>query len=249
MRPISKFLIMVDDCSVRVLRRAEPNHPGLRRLVDDSTTERAVMKMLLRSCLLGLCAAFAAAQAAPMLQVNAFGVLTGAKGVTVGARAYDVEFVEGSCVELFSPCTSSTAFAFRNRNEAAAASAALLDSVFLDGPSGMFNSILSLTAGCSFSGTVCDLVTPFGVGIDGGGFSGVLGTVTYHVPPQDGPSAVFGIGGLSVSHDTWLDSGLAYARWSPVPIPEPDTICCLGIAGLVLLISQRVRTVPSSHAR
>jgi hypothetical protein len=191
------------------------------------------MRTILLSCLLALCAALSTVQAAPILQVNTFGVLTGAKGVIVGARIYDVEFVEGSCVELFSPCTPSSAFAFHTRNEAAAASAALLDSVLLDVPSGKFNSVPSLTAGCSFS-TLCDLFTPFGVGVDGGGFNGVLATATYHIAPLQGPSRVFDVGNLPVSYDTWLSSGSAYARWTPSAIPEPSTLCCVCIAGLLL---------------
>jgi len=80
------------------------------------------------------------ATAAPILQVVG-GELMGATGVDVGGTLYDVAFVDGSCIGQFSGCDNASAdFAFTTDSAAFDATLALLDQVFLDGPSGAFDS-------------------------------------------------------------------------------------------------------------
>ena len=43
----------------------------------------------------------ATAQATPMVVVDTNGLLVGATGVPVDGQFYDVEFVEGTCTEVF----------------------------------------------------------------------------------------------------------------------------------------------------
>ena len=119
---------------------------------------------------MGLCAGFASAHAGPILQVDvATGQLTGAKGVDVGGTPYDVEFVDGTCVGLFPPCTDSSSFSFRSEADALLATTALFATVLRDGPLGQFDSDPSLTRGCASisSGSTdkfCGISTPYRLG-------------------------------------------------------------------------------------
>ncbi len=76
------------------------------------------------------------AQAAPVLIVSG-GILQGATGVVVGGGTYDVSFVDGTCAALFTGCDEVTDFPFQTTGAATDAAQALLDSVFLEGVSGI----------------------------------------------------------------------------------------------------------------
>lgn len=91
------------------------------------------------------------------------GILVGASGVDVGGTLYDVEFVDGTCVGLFSGCDSVDDFAFTTSSDALAASQALLDEVFIDGGPGLFDTHPELTQGCT-SVSTCNALTPYAIG-------------------------------------------------------------------------------------
>jgi hypothetical protein len=118
-------------------------------------------KVLLAAGALSLAATLPAAAAT--LQVEG-DILTGAAGVTVntaaGLKTYNVEFLDGSCVTLFSNCappgSSLPAFAFTNEDDARVASQALFDQVFL----GIFDTQPEKTRGCSFE-RICRALTPY----------------------------------------------------------------------------------------
>jgi hypothetical protein len=65
------------------------------------------------------------------------GQLLGASGVVVGGNSYDVEFVDGTCIDLFNTL-----------EDARLASFALFDQVLLDGTAGAFSSNPNLIQGC-----------------------------------------------------------------------------------------------------
>ncbi len=98
--------------------------------------------------------------------VDSTGQLTGATSVIVNDVSYNVEFLDGTCVDLFDGCDDLSDFTFTTVTEATAAAQALLDSVFQDGPHGLFDTNPSLTNGCS-DAAECDALIPFG-------FSGTL---------------------------------------------------------------------------
>lgn len=75
------------------------------------------------------------------------GQLMGATNDNVEEGLYNVSFVGGTCIDVFNGCDSSTVLAFNTPAQSTAASAALLDQVFIDGVDGNFNSIPSLTNG------------------------------------------------------------------------------------------------------
>lgn len=87
---------------------------------------------------------FVAVQAsAVVLQVNGSGILTGATGVMVEGKAYDVTFKDGTCAQVYGSCTAS-AFDFKTATSAKAAAQALLDSVF----TGIYDTDTKITFGC-----------------------------------------------------------------------------------------------------
>ncbi len=101
------------------------------------------------------------------LVVDGTGQLTGATGVIVNGKPYDVEFLDGTCADLLTGCDNSMLdFTFPDALEGNAAAQALMDSVFQDGPHGLFDTNPSLTNGCS-DAAECDALIPFG-------FSGTL---------------------------------------------------------------------------
>ncbi|HIG00776.1 MAG TPA: hypothetical protein EYQ66_05655 [Myxococcales bacterium] len=81
------------------------------------------------------------------------GQLHGASGVIVDGNAYDVEFLEGSCISLFDGCDDVSDFTFQTQAAAILASQALLDQALLDGGAGLFDSQPGLTFGCVPSDT------------------------------------------------------------------------------------------------
>ncbi|MFS0771638.1 PEPxxWA-CTERM sorting domain-containing protein [Sphingomonas sp. 1P08PE] len=95
-----------------------------------------------------LCALPATANAAATLKIEN-GKLTGASGVVVDGKTYDVTFADGKCATVYGKCDASN-FTFTTRASATLAAQALLDQVFLDGSAGAFDSDPALTAGCSF---------------------------------------------------------------------------------------------------
>lgn len=102
--------------------------------------------------------AFASQASAAVLTVHD-GILTGATNVSIGGDFYDVQFVDGSCNSLFNGCNAS-AFTFTTEATAMAASRALLDQVFVDGPAGNFDSVTNKIAGCTYAGR-CIAIVPF----------------------------------------------------------------------------------------
>ena len=78
------------------------------------------------------------------LIVDGAGNLLGATNATVDGTLYDVEFVEGSCVDVFTGCDELADFDFTDAATALLAAQALLDQVWVDGrrvhPAGRANA-------------------------------------------------------------------------------------------------------------
>ena len=71
--------------------------------------------------------ATAGAQAAAPVVVA--GELVGATGVNVGGTVYDVQFVDGSCIDVYGGCDEVSDFPFTTLADATLAAQALLDQV------------------------------------------------------------------------------------------------------------------------
>ena len=162
--------------------------------------------------------------------------LFGAQNVDVGGTLYNVGFVEGSCIGLFSGCDEAGDFDFADIGGAAIASQALLDQVFIDdgGSPALFDSIPTLVNGCEsisiFSG--CIITTPT-INVPFGNF--VIALNSSDIEGRDGTGQAGLVSALDI--DSATNAGILYAKWttvSAVSVPEPPVILLFvtGILGL-----------------
>lgn len=206
------------------------------------------MNNLIRWCLLLVCFASAQTHASPVLQVSADGILTGAKGIFVrGSLSYDVEFIDGTCADLFSGCDDPTDFVFDDINSVIIAARTLLNSVFLDTAAGKFDARPELTRGCEFYRTdaipQCAALTPYFYN------DGPSSVIFYFFAPNledpfnEDPFSVFRSISALTPVDLFHSPSQTFARWSVASnsIPLPGTSSCIGIAGLALILSRRGR--------
>lgn len=194
---------------------------------------------LMGALLLG---SFAATAQAAVTLVFSGSELSGARGVMVNGTAYDVDFVDGSCVAVFGGCDDAGSdFAFATGSELAA-SLALLDQVFLDGPQGPFDSEPTRVAGCE-DARACYVLTPFFISGSQVLASAAANDVT---DPQDGSF----IAALPVSLDLASEPIGVYAVWTRASsVAEPATLALGAVAGLALgALRMRRRFERPTHA-
>jgi hypothetical protein len=177
----------------------------------------------LTAAILVILAGVVSPASAATLTINAFGKLTGATGVDVGGTLYDVAFVDGSCITLFSGCDSVTDFAFTTPTAADAASQALLDQVF----TGNFDADPSLTFGCAtFSG--CGILTPWEMSNDRVSLATMVNGISVDF-------IFLSLEAFPSTYDTAPDRSSVYADWtvSAAPVPEPASfaLIAVGLAG------------------
>lgn len=184
------------------------------------------------------------AQAALILDVDADGNLLGAKDVIVDGTLYDVHFLDGTCIELFSGCDENIDFTFNTRQSAELAAIALLNSVFTNTPLGNFDDKPALTNGCSAS-SVCQVKTMFRI------FS--VGDTTY----ADGWTANNREAGSTRAEDWFTGAFLprggtaggaqTFAVWksaaSVSEVPTPSCMIMLMLALTGLLMSRKSKCV------
>ena len=171
--------------------------------------------------------------------------LFGAFGVDVNGVLYDVQFKDGTCIELYSGCDENTDFPFTNPTDLndglllGMAMQALLDQVFVDSSLGAFDTTPNLMNGCNVPGG-CNIATPLSV--SGAGGLGVF--VTHNWKPEHRDDVSSGGGGFNTD-DTrpslgpgFVEDIKVYAVWnqssvSEVPIPAAVWLFGSGLIGLI----------------
>lgn len=182
--------------------------------------------MLLLSLCLG-----ASADAATLNVVG--GQLAGASNVDVGGSLYDVEFVEGTCISVFSGCDEAADFTFSDLTTVNVASQALVDQVFLDGIAGNFDTDTTITFGCT-SAAVCSAQTPYSLA----DIDNVNVGVALNAPLEANDGIGDGTNLRTADSGVGIGEFYAFAVWTPVPEPSTGLLMALGLVGLA---SQRRR--------
>ena len=166
------------------------------------------------------------------------GQLMGATGVLVNDVSYDVEFLDGSADSLYSDGVDFT-FTFTTETDALAASAALLDQVFIDdAQGGLFDSDPTLTNGGGYAGYIY-VYTPYEIDETVSKWVNMTYAYNSNVEPDSTGSKY----DVNTSLDTTDMSGQVYAVWSlsdTGSVPVPTTIALLG-SGLLSLTGLRRR--------
>jgi len=184
-----------------------------------------------------VCALFFGCSAhAGILNVDDTGTLTGVSGLDVEGTSYNVEFVDGTCTDLFGGCDTSR-FAFSTEADALAASRTLFDNVLLAEP---FVDVILTTGAVAVRGCgqvfACGILTPFGVQDDT--VDVAFGTLLSGMDVAGNDA----IGELQIDFDTSDPVVLTYARWTAVEAPAPAALPLL-LVGLTFLVGFRRRSV------
>lgn len=171
--------------------------------------------------------------AMPVLQVSVDGQLIGARNVEVEGLFYNVRFLDASCEDIVAGCNGRRDFVFGTEAAANLASSVLMDSVFLDGPLGQFDSIPQLTDGCS-SDIVCLVRTPYELFI---GQDGTRARTSSFFNYAGSRPDEIRINNSRVTEDSASVSRHVYTRWlitTPprvVPEPTPAILLLLSLLG------------------
>lgn len=206
------------------------------------------MKSIPNVLIIIACLWFSPAQAVKIM--DSTGQLTGATDISVNGLLYDVEFIDGTCIDLYNGCDNSLLdFPFHSISSANAASQALLDQVFIDDSTSLFDSNSSLTRGCipnNFG--QCSVYTPYAFDTSrvavsvatNYSFSSFLPGLIDHTRA----TSVGRAEDLSTNRDS---SFTVFAVWTPhipvTPITLPGTLILLvsGILGMMTLKRRQVQ--------
>lgn len=191
-------------------------------------------------CLATACGLAGSAHAVPVL-LSSSGILVGATGIEVTSNnvttRYDVAFRTGTCASLFAGCDSRDDFQFKTEAEALAASQALLDTVFLDGSSGAFDSAPDTVAGCTDS-VFCAVVTPYDFGLNDPGLGDMAYALNFFSTLDDFSALL----ALNPTDDPSAE-GFIFAVWSraatPAIVPAAPPLALAGAGWLAYAASRR----------
>lgn len=190
------------------------------------------------------CLAASALMLTSVMQANAAvtytfenGNLKSAQGISVGSNLYDVEFLDGTFNDLFPDVTSLPTAT--NVNELLSFGDALLDQVFLDGPSGLLDSTPSLTYGCEFV-SYCEMIIPVVINPSVNfvfAYNSATDTTFVDFQSQVGD---FAVNNLNIARDYPTDqfnyrTFAKFSQQSVSPVHEAPNLVLLAVGSLMLL--------------
>jgi hypothetical protein len=147
---------------------------------------------------------------------------------------YDVQFIEGTCIDVYDGCDDVSDFAFATVEDALRAAQALQDQVVLDGGSGNFDTVPNLTGGCS--GAFCGTAFPYGQ--PNATEVGVVSAVNQVAETGD----FFGSGTTDRTFDSSADpfhTLTTWAVWTPASSPQDVPISAWPAAIMMLALGFR----------
>ena len=170
------------------------------------------------------------------------GQLMGATDVLVDGSLYDVQFLNGTCIDLYNGCDYVSDFTFQTEASANLASQALLDQVFLDGPSGNFGSEPELIYGCPMFNVItflgCVASTPYAIG-NPSTLVVTSGAAFTFDPVDPSPETYVGRWNIQSGGDY---AAVGFALWTFVPEPNTALLLGLGLSGLAAKGRRRNRS-------
>ena len=191
------------------------------------------MKKIVSTVVFSLLGALASvsAIAAPMLDVDAQGILIGASNIVVGQSSYSVRFVDTSIL-----ATPSLTAPFLNDAVGAYEAAQSLFNLINASP---FAITPNAIAGCTGAGLFCQIDTPFSLDPSRPWVNLWASMVT---EISTDPNRLSGYGCCAAFDDYWDmgDAGnFVYAAWSTTSVPEPTGITLFALGGAALWLRRR----------
>ncbi len=200
------------------------------------------MKKIFALFLMICCFLMGHANAATLIVTG--GNLTGANGVIINGNIYNVEFLDGECSEIFSGCDDESDFLFQTGVSSLAASQALLNQVFINGPLGAFGSSPGATRGCT-SSFACQVVTPFALNPTPFSEFPIFQSSAFNCGTNTECGSDFvALGAIRQGFNSINASEATFARFTLAgAVPEPSTwlmmIVGLGLIGATLRLNKR----------
>ena len=190
-----------------------------------------LIKKILPGIALGTAALLSISSQAAELIIDGSGKLVGANEVMVDGALYNVQLVDGTCIDLYQGCDNINNFVFDTQAKAVAASQALFDQVLINLPApNTFDDDPEKLQGCTNSG-ICRVMTPYGFSLD---LTQVLGATADNnqfeiddvITPNIAVADSTDFAGISLA---------TYAVWLPlaVTVPIPGAIALLPMLLLI----------------